>query len=231
MTVKGRVNLLQYKFYLIHFISHFKTFLLYLLKPFYFLSSQKINFRIYLHKQGGLNKMTVLLKTKAMLTRLLFLTHGITSVHLVIQEHGEYVKHMFLYIPVVALVAEMFMMLKRKKWEFEYIWPTGFCYITTVIPVIWITELELFKARLYKRDKLNTTLFSTHSQKEMEGRLYLSDMEFSNEVFGRKICELGLFIGLLIGRWLTPRGSITRDGLSALLLGYVGTTSDHLRNI
>lgn len=44
----------------------------------------------------------------------------------------------------------------------------------------------------------------------------------------KQICELGLIIGLIIGRWLLPRGEITRDQLSALLLGYVGTAADIL---
>ena len=44
----------------------------------------------------------------------------------------------------------------------------------------------------------------------------------------RHICELGLIIGIIIGRWLLPRGEITRDQLSALLLGYVGTAADIL---
>ena len=44
----------------------------------------------------------------------------------------------------------------------------------------------------------------------------------------RQVCELGLIIGMIIGRWLLPRGEITRDQLSALLLGYVGTAADTL---
>ena len=48
------------------------------------------------------------------------------------------------------------------------------------------------------------------------------------ETLGKRICELGLIIGIIIGRWLLPRGEITRDQLSALLLGYVGTAADIL---
>lgn len=48
------------------------------------------------------------------------------------------------------------------------------------------------------------------------------------EPITKKICELGLIIGIIVGRWLLPRGEITRDQLSALLLGYVGTAADIL---
>ena len=53
-------------------------------------------------------------------------------------------------------------------------------------------------------------------------------MKISNEVIGKKVGELGIIIGLISGRWLMPRGSITRDQLSALLLGYVGNAADIL---
>ena len=49
-----------------------------------------------------------------------------------------------------------------------------------------------------------------------------------SSTLAQQICELGLIIGLIIGRWLLPRGEITRDQLSALLLGYVGTAADIL---
>lgn len=48
------------------------------------------------------------------------------------------------------------------------------------------------------------------------------------EPITKKYCELGLIIGIIVGRWLLPRGEITRDQLSALLLGYVGTAADIL---
>ena len=43
---------------------------------------------------------------------------------------------------------------------------------------------------------------------------------------GRLIFELGLIIVIIFGRWLMPRGKLTRDQLSALLIGYVGTAAD-----
>ena len=43
---------------------------------------------------------------------------------------------------------------------------------------------------------------------------------------GRLIFELGLIIVIILGRWLMPRGKLTRDQLSALLIGYVGTAAD-----
>ena len=44
----------------------------------------------------------------------------------------------------------------------------------------------------------------------------------------KKICEIGLMIIVIAGRWLLPRGGITRDQLSALLLEYVAIAADIL---
>ena len=50
----------------------------------------------------------------------------------------------------------------------------------------------------------------------------------NSQTLAKHVFELGLIIALIIGRWLLPRGEITRDQLSALLLGYVGTAADIL---
>ena len=50
----------------------------------------------------------------------------------------------------------------------------------------------------------------------------------SKETIAEKVGALGLTIGIIIGRWLLPRGAITREQLSALLIGYVGIAADIL---
>ena len=44
----------------------------------------------------------------------------------------------------------------------------------------------------------------------------------------KKICTLGIVLGLIIGRWLMPRGEVTREQLASLLLSYVGNAADIL---
>ena len=51
-------------------------------------------------------------------------------------------------------------------------------------------------------------------------------MNMKKDDVSRLIFELGLIFGIIIGRWLMPRGKMTRDQLSALLIGYVGTAAD-----
>ena len=50
----------------------------------------------------------------------------------------------------------------------------------------------------------------------------------SKENGAKNLCEIGLVIIVIAGRWMLPRGSITRNQLSALLLEYVGIAADIL---
>lgn len=44
----------------------------------------------------------------------------------------------------------------------------------------------------------------------------------------KKFCEIGLMLIIIFGRWMLPRGAITRDQLSILLLEYVAIAADIL---
>jgi hypothetical protein len=49
-----------------------------------------------------------------------------------------------------------------------------------------------------------------------------------DEDFTCKLSEIGLVLFIIAGRWILPRGAITRDQLSALLLEYVAIAADIL---
>lgn len=55
----------------------------------------------------------------------------------------------------------------------------------------------------------------------------ISQIRFSQEEL-KKFCEIGLMLIIILSRWLLPRGSITRDQLSLLLLEYVAIAADIL---
>jgi len=42
----------------------------------------------------------------------------------------------------------------------------------------------------------------------------------------RAAIEIGMLGALVVGRWLLPRGDLTRDQLSALLLTFIGNGAD-----
>lgn len=94
--------------------------------------------------------------------------------------------------------------------------------MSTMIPIIWVAEIEFLNERIQATNEANDT--SSAPKSPIPGCFG----NISTQTLARQVCELGLIIGMIIGRWLLPRGEITRDQLSALLLGYVGTAADTL---
>ena len=79
-------------------------------------------------------KSRVFVKSKALLSRIIYLSHGILSVAMAIKYHGRLYKYWALFVPIVALMVESVLMLRsRGKWEFRYVSPAPFLYITTVV--------------------------------------------------------------------------------------------------
>ncbi len=58
--------------------------------------------------------------------------------------------------------------------------------------------------------------------------LNLQCMNMTNDDARRLVLELGLIYGIILGRWVMPRGKLTRDQLSAILFNYVCAAADIL---
>lgn len=152
----------------------------------------------------------------AVVTRVMFFIHGFLSVWLLAHCFEE-TMYWLTIVGVVLLFFEMvYTLLARKGQEYKYFWPSCFFYMATMIPIIWIVELDLLEQRIN-----NPKTTDRNPSQGCFGNI-------SSSTLAKQICELGLIIGIIIGRWLLPRGEITRDQLSALLLGYVGTAADIL---
>ena len=131
----------------------------------------------------------------------------------------------------LLLIEAIYTIGYRKGRECKYFWLSGFLYILTIVPIIWIIELELVDEKLNTKHSVNIklTLSNTTSQPELqESNAFFKAISLSNDLVRKKVCEIGIIIGLIGGRWLMPRGDLTRDQLSTLLLGYVSTAADIL---
>ena len=79
-------------------------------------------------------KSRLFVKSKALLARILYLSHGLLSVAMAIKYHGGHYKYWSLFTPICALMVETLLMVRSKgKWEFRYVSPASFLYITTVV--------------------------------------------------------------------------------------------------
>ncbi|XP_063799130.1 transmembrane protein 26-like [Pseudophryne corroboree] len=149
----------------------------------------------------------------ALFSRLLFGIHG-TLMVLVTVGIKEDIAYLILLIGIVLLFVELAVTLWRtKKGEWKWFSPMVFLYLCTVIPSVFVMELELLEHRI--------ELSNTTSAKCIDSEY----KEYSTEA---QALEQLLILVLIIGRWLMPKGQMSRDQLSQLLLTYLGLGADIL---
>ncbi|CAH0731188.1 unnamed protein product, partial [Brenthis ino] len=96
--------------------------------------------------------------------------------------------------------------------------PSVFIYLGLVVPAIWLIELHKVDLRLQK--KANNTYAVIETEIPIPGATRLRTETFVT------LIEQFLMLTLIVGRWLLPKGDLTRDQLSQLLLVYIGTAAD-----
>lgn len=168
---------------------------------------------------------------KAVSTRFIFLTHGFIVIYFYVCSK-ENVNYWLLTIPSCLLAIETtYSLLNRKGQEYTYFWPCGFLYISSIIPVIWYIETDLFHRQLFEEESKtageNFTSLKAYEREKIEAEIFMNAVDNRNFIL-KRACEVGLVIGLIIGRWLVPRGRMTKEQLSGLLLLYVGNSADIL---
>uniref|UniRef100_A0A087X7I6 Transmembrane protein 26b n=2 Tax=Poecilia TaxID=8080 RepID=A0A087X7I6_POEFO len=171
----------------------------------------------------------------ALLSRFLFAAHGVVTVWQVVTVKGEPM-YWLLFSGVALLGVEMALTLKcTRNAEWKWFSPMVFLYLSTVIPSIWFLESKL---------PLNAS--SGHEPRSLAhipiavygffhvgfsfslfcaGGHGIEELEPENWVAG---LEQTMLIVLVLGRWLMPKGDMSRDQLSQLLMVYVGLGADIL---
>ncbi|XP_045509231.1 transmembrane protein 26 isoform X1 [Colias croceus] len=158
----------------------------------------------------------VLATIKAVITRLVFACHGIVAIWqvTVFKDNMEY---WYLASPILLLIFEgVFTLTIKENQEWKWFCPSVFIYLGLVVPAIWLIELHKVDLRLQK--KTNITYIETEIP--IPGATKIpTDMLVT-------LIEQFLMLTLIVGRWLLPKGDLTRDQLSQLLLVYIGTAAD-----
>ncbi|KAF7988192.1 hypothetical protein HCN44_007686 [Aphidius gifuensis] len=167
----------------------------------------------------------------AFFTRLVFATHAIVSIGLLIILTDSY---MFLYlaIPILLLFFEaIFTVVINSNKEWKWFCPSIFLYLASVVPAIIFLELyrrgeipDIMKSNktllpLPINDRVNHLNYTTKLMMDINLTEIPSEM-------GIDIIGQALMLILILGRWLLPKGQLTRDELSQLLLVYIGTSAD-----
>ncbi|XP_064156965.1 transmembrane protein 26 [Anguilla rostrata] len=158
----------------------------------------------------------------ALLSRFLFAVHGVVTVWRVVAVKGEPL-YWLLLSGAALLGVEMAVTLKcTRNAEWKWFSPMVFLYLSTVVPSIWFLELDLLQSKL----PLNTSFGNDlHLLSHIPIAAGLAQLDPENWAAG---LEQTMLIVLVLGRWLMPKGDMSRGQLSQLLMVYVGLGADIL---
>ncbi|KAK2584384.1 hypothetical protein KPH14_006769 [Odynerus spinipes] len=173
---------------------------------------------------------------KAIITRLVFASHGFIAIWQVTTFKRN---PLFWYLscPILLLFFEgVFTLTIKENQEWKWFCPSVFLYLSSVVPAIWLLELDKVDKRLRSRES-NINISENfdlsnlaaedlkHLERALGVNINLPDIQISTETWVTLI-EQFLMLILIIGRWMLPKGDLTRDQLSQLLLVYIGTAAD-----
>ncbi|XP_014614436.1 PREDICTED: transmembrane protein 26 isoform X1 [Polistes canadensis] len=173
---------------------------------------------------------------KAIITRLVFASHGFIAIWQV-TTFKKNPLFWYLSCPILLLFFEgIFTLTIKENQEWKWFCPSVFLYLSSVVPAIWLLELDKVDKRLRSRES-NINISENfdlsnlaaedlkHLEKALGVNINLPDIQISTETWVTLI-EQFLMLILIIGRWMLPKGDLTRDQLSQLLLVYIGTAAD-----
>ncbi|XP_063544959.1 transmembrane protein 26 [Cydia strobilella] len=157
----------------------------------------------------------VLATIKAVITRLVFACHGIIAIWQVTVFKDDII-YWYLASPILLLIFEgVFTLTIKDNQEWKWFCPSVFIYLGLVVPAIWLLELHKVDVRVNKtQTSSNDTTIGLGVAAKIPTDMWVT------------LIEQFLMLTLIVGRWLLPKGDLTRDQLSQLLLVYIGTAAD-----
>ncbi|KAK8384521.1 hypothetical protein O3P69_014236 [Scylla paramamosain] len=157
---------------------------------------------------------------KAVVTRVLFATHAFIAVWKLVDLKKGQAAYWYLVAPLMLQGFEGIVSIcARNGEEMKWFCPSVFLYLVSVVPPIWLLELGLNDLRVNSTLEMKTSF--SEADKPCIGSQPVSYIQ--QEV---KVLEQVLLVILLMGRWLLPKGKLTREQLSRLLLAYLAMAAD-----
>ncbi|XP_012562260.2 uncharacterized protein LOC100208207 isoform X1 [Hydra vulgaris] len=153
---------------------------------------------------------------RALFPRFLFLGHGLLCIWIVTKQEKD-TRFWFLLICLFLLVFEgLYNAIVRHGKEFHWFCPSAFLYC--VVLIVTISFLRERQIQCLINDKCNYELYGED----------IITKAFSKWLFPKRVTiieQTGMLV-LIIGRWLLPSGSISKEQFSQILLIYIGTAAD-----
>ncbi|XP_056648650.1 transmembrane protein 26 [Diorhabda sublineata] len=170
---------------------------------------------------------------RAIFIRLVFVVHSLLAIAQLVYMKNDR-RWWYLCCPLFFMILETVVtMTLRKNLEWSWFCPSVFLYLASVVPAIWLLELDKVERRMKALEELPMNLTTGAQLTDISNLIgigvdiKLPDISLSTETWITLI-EQFLMLILIIGRWMLPKGDLTRDQLSQLLLVYIGTAADIL---
>ncbi|XP_071960152.1 transmembrane protein 26-like isoform X2 [Antedon mediterranea] len=172
---------------------------------------------------------------KGLFVRSLFSISTTLAVWRVVMVKDTYVYWFILGLVVFLYIEAVVTFMQRESGEWKWFCPSVFFYLLSILPPLWILEDELLHERIRATRRQNLDLDHCVASGEIfqnvsslvtnvgiEIPLDLEDHNWSLAL------QQTLIFLLILGRWWLPKGELTRDQLSQLLLVYIGIAADIL---
>lgn len=170
--------------------------------------------------------------TRAIVVRLCFAAHSALAVwRLFLVTKNTYYWYLMCALGGQFLEA-VITLCKRNGHEWKWFCPSVFFYLVGIVPAIWFLELNNFEKRMMSSEGRNSSLLKSNETIDgLEG--YIEELGLKITIPLKLddnqwliVLEQGLLLLLIVGRWVLPKGKLTHDQLSQLLLVYIGTAAD-----
>ncbi|VDN58151.1 unnamed protein product [Dracunculus medinensis] len=152
------------------------------------------------YKEEG--TMVLLNVGRALLARIIFIVHSIATIWQTAAIQEDNSVWGFALISLLIVFEGAHTIIMRAGDERRWFSPSILLYIIATAPPIWILEKKLCEKRATE------------------------DSSFNEEDFRLQLIEQLLLVVLIICRWLFPKGDISSEQLSQILLAYLAISSD-----
>ncbi|XP_072030933.1 transmembrane protein 26-like [Amphiura filiformis] len=137
---------------------------------------------------------------------------------------------MFTGASVFLLAEAAFTLCINKHGEWRRFIPCIFIYLLGTVPVLFMLEYDLLTRRLEYKDRYNMescTRFADNVTLTSSVAGIVIPVQLTANSWSLALQQIMLFL-LVAGRWFLPKGKLSREKLSNMLLAYVGMAADIL---
>ncbi|CAI4226677.1 unnamed protein product [Auanema sp. JU1783] len=147
---------------------------------------------------------------RAILARLFFIVHSMFTIGQTVRIVGREGVWGFALISLLIVFEGSYTIIMRAGDERRWFCTSVLLYIVSTAPPIWLLETKMCEWR-------REIAITGESTVQIEG---------ADEELRLQLLEQLLLVTLIIGRWMLPKGDISREQLSQILLAYLAISSD-----